>query len=176
MTAQTADQWFEAQMAARKYACELSEGHRRCLRILAATITHPSGLYNLPTAGALVDSISLWPGGAVAVLLRGELATFDNDQLTRLVLAAHQDLVRVAVRPWLSHQDEGRAQLIARHLCSEYGEDDRYIAWDDPTVGHGVMEVTLHPRQASGRRHERHPGLTDLAVLAEKPRCGQTDP
>ena len=147
-----AAEWF-----ARNDSRPLEDGHKVCLDVLEA-LTEPSGIYNLPTVTLPPAAIALWPYGALSILVHGELATFDGDRLTRLVLAAHAKRVRVAIRPWRHHLDRTRAEAIAAWMNSEH---DGGYRWDDDAVGLGVMEITLHPRKPKtdgASRWEYHPG------------------
>lgn len=156
--------WFVRNLAADGRPHDLTDDHLRCLDALVA-ITTPSGLYNLPTPIKVTEAVSLWPHGAVSVLLNSELATYDSDALTRLVVMAHRLHVRVAVGAWHPHQDQERAELMAqayRDSAEDYGYDTD-MEWDDPALGTGCYELTVHPRKAeSEHRFAKHPGLTDL--------------
>jgi hypothetical protein len=79
--------------------------------------------------------------------VRGDLATFDFPELTRLVLAAHRHAVRVGVS----------AQFY------------RYVSTDDEEVTGpaACLRLTLHAREHDGESGwERHPTLADLAEQA----------
>lgn len=64
-----------------------------------------------PDQQACLASLAEWAGGernlpsvtpfgqGLAIHHTGDLATFDNDALTRLVLIAHRDAVRVEIQP-----------------------------------------------------------------------------
>lgn len=148
----SAAEWF-----VRNDPRPLEDGHKVCLDVLEA-LTEPSGIYNLPTVTLPPAAIALWPYGALSILVHGELATFDDDRLTRLVLAAHAKRVRVAISPWRHHLDRTRAEAIAAWMNTEH---DGGYRWNDDAVGLGVMEITLHPRKpkADGAsRWEWHPG------------------
>lgn len=54
------------------------------------------GIYNLRVSW---KKVALWPLGVEFVLGQHELATFDYNQLTRLVLVAHENSVRLSVSP-----------------------------------------------------------------------------
>lgn len=76
----------------RRVKTELSPAHRRCVTVAAAISR--GAVYNIPTnwSRALFE-----PWGGVRLTLNCELSTFDFDNLTALVLAAHQHAVRVAL-------------------------------------------------------------------------------
>lgn len=134
----------------------LTDEQRRCVRVLAAGL---GNIYNLPTPLAVVESIDLCHPIGVSVLLVGTMSTTDDDRLTRLVLAAHREHVRVQLGPWVAHHDERRTAAI----CESY-EREHDIEVDPDTVGAGVMELWLHARQPEGDTYRRHPGLPDLAA------------
>lgn len=168
-------EWFGRQLDCRngRSSAELNAGHAACLAVLA-TLPAPSGLYNLPTPVGITDAVTLHPSGALSVLLHGELATFDADGLTRLVLAAHKHQVRVSVSAWVSHLDRRRARIVARDV-SEMAELDPPLAWDDPAVNDGLLLVRCTPRsEAEADRLMRpHPTYADLAMrLIEPTRAG----
>lgn len=160
MSATDAAEWLVRNYAAREQmggpkAPEVTDDNRRCLNTLAA-LTVPSGLYNLPTPGPVLDAIELWSNGGVSVILRGEFSTYDSDRLTALVVAAHWDHVRVSLSPWLYHQDEPRARLLAEHLTHEYGYQ---VEWDALTTP--LIEVTLHPRKPDAEGRADHHQFTE---------------
>lgn len=141
--------WFARQFETPP---DLTEGHRRCLRVLSSV----APLYNIATPCHITDAVSLWPLGGVSVITSEELATYDAAALTRLVVAAHRDHVRVAVKVWAPHLDPIRAALVVQWYRDEYEIDT--------SVDHlRALEITLHPRTADGGPYERHPGLGALA-------------
>lgn len=155
--------WFIRNMEVVGRSTDLvDEGHLRCLDTLGA-ITEPSGLYNLPTPIGVVDSVEFFPGG-ISLLTTGDYSTHDFDRLTRLVLRAHENYVRVSFSPWLHHMDESRAKLVADFKTNEYGYMDP-LHWSDPQVAVGIMEIMLHVKHPPGdgkHRWETHPGLEEL--------------
>lgn len=169
--------WYVRNMRVSEPDFEISDDQRRCLNTLAA-ITAPSGLYNLQTPCSVTKAISLWPGGGVSVLVGASLATHDFDQLTNLVLAAHQNYVRVQIGPWSAHLDEERRHAVVdeRNGYASEGwvpsddDDECPDLWDvgSPEVGAGIMEIVLHARTAQADSSwGRHPGLDDLIKRAE---------
>jgi len=71
---------------------DLNDFQRVCVEILVRSFR--SGVYNLPVYWKTV----VWSDKSVRfTLARVELSTFDFDRLTRLVLAAHEYRVRIAV-------------------------------------------------------------------------------
>lgn len=160
--------WFVSNMRYTDPEFSISDEQRRCLNTLAA-VTAPSGLYNLPTRCSVMDAFDFFPGG-LSVLLGGDMATHDFGQLTNLVLAAHQNYVRVQIGPWNPEHDLERSQAIADELNGywlESGDEAPYDA-DSPEVGLGVMEIMMHARHAE---HEHrwgvHPGLEQLIAKAQ---------
>lgn len=141
--------WFARQFETPP---DLTEGHRRCLRVLSSV----APLYNIATPCRITDAVSLWPLGGVSVITSEELATYDAAALTRLVVAAHRDQVRVAVKTWAPHLDMARAAIVVQWYRDQYEIET--------TVDElRALEITLHPRTANGGPSERHPSLGDLA-------------
>lgn len=153
--------WLERQYKANGTPTTLTEGQRRCVEVLSSL----GALYNLHVPLGVTESIELHPH-YVSVLLRGEVATTDLDGLTRLVLAAHQHHVRVAIKPWASHLDPVRAKLIVEDYREEYDIEV------DPDTIPGIMEVFLSQRQSEGDTYTLHPGLDDLIAAATKMKEG----
>ena len=156
-------EWFARQLDSRpgRGSGELSDGHARCLDVLAS-LTYPSGLYNLDTPVAVTDAVALRPDGGLSVLLHGELATFDNDRLTRLVVAAHKHRVRVAAGARPPPPAGGRPRTAARP-APDRGEWAPPLDWDDPAVAEGLIEVSCIP---AGGGRMLHPGLRDFVGVA----------
>jgi len=152
--------WFSSNLAAAGRPHELTTGQRRCLNVLQC-VTAPSGLYNLSCGGNVLDMVRLEHDNRVSTLFVSDLSTYDNSGLTRLVIAAHQHLVRVTISPWHPHLDETRARARAEHLTREY-EFIEPIEWDAAMVGVGVMEIALDARDATPNWHDRHPDILDL--------------
>lgn len=67
------------------------EEYERCERVLASVHKMHNWRHVATKAGIVRHD---W---MVEVRMRGELATFDGDEMTRLVLAAHREYVRVSV-------------------------------------------------------------------------------
>lgn len=75
----------------------LTDFHRKAIGILVRSFR--TGVYNLPINWERARlSGGKWPTLSVNIRCDG-LATWDFDQLTRLVLAAHDECVRVQVAP-----------------------------------------------------------------------------
>ena len=73
-----------------------------------------------------------------------QLSTFDGSELTRLVRAAHEHRVRVAI---------SSGAVLA---WSEFHHDGRI------PVPHHCLEIQLTPRSEAGSNFERHPGMEAL--------------
>lgn len=63
----------------------------RCMRVLRSVRADHNWRHYTTQAGIIRTA---WD---VEVHVRDEMATFDNDELTKLVLAAHQERVRVSI-------------------------------------------------------------------------------
>lgn len=70
-----------------KQEIELTDDQRFCVDVLAV---YARGHHHLP-------KVTKW-GGGVAINWNGDLATFDFDGLTRLVLLAHANAVRIEIK------------------------------------------------------------------------------
>lgn len=159
----SAADWLERNLAAAGQPVTLSEGQRRCATVLGA-VTAPSGLYNLPTPCGVVDAIGLWTDG-MDVLLFDQLATYDRPELTRLVVAAHEHCVRVAISPWRFHTDERRARLVHEWAWCEAGEEvPEFDPEVPPPVSALVLSLTARVPGAESW-HDRHPSASDLIAL-----------
>lgn len=76
------------------YRPEMNDAEARCVNTLCSI----SAPYNLPFRNdAGWKKVTWLHGRGVAVVLNATLATFDFAELTRLVVAAHRNLVRVQV-------------------------------------------------------------------------------
>jgi hypothetical protein len=166
--------WFVSNKRYSVPDFAIDDDHRRCLNTLAA-LTAPSGLYNLSTPCPVIDAIKTYPWGGVSALIVSDMATHDFGQLTNLVLAAHQNYVRVQISPWRPHHDDReRAQAVVDERNGyilegfiPFDDDDEPDLYDvdSPEIGVSVIEITLHPKKAvaeSEHRWESHPGLEDL--------------
>ena len=84
-------QWVKDQQCYYKRPHELTADEERCVLVLCSL----GAPYNLPMDWQRVE----WRDHYIVVRLEGEeLATYDFDGMTRLVVAAHRHAVRVAVR------------------------------------------------------------------------------
>lgn len=145
----------------------LNEGQARAVDALCA-IAAP---YNLPLIGRgweqaahahdrdsdPDDIVELPPvelhDSFIIARLRGELATYDAADLTRLVLAAHDRAVRVSIRPelYLAVNYEDDLVELIRGEWTPTGEH--------PSAPAACLAVYLHPRQRGGSLFERHPTI-----------------
>lgn len=88
-------------------------------------------------------------GGLEVILPHRELATSDSGDLTGLVLMAHQERCRVAIRPWAPQP-------------AEFAAPDE---WTSEGSAAGLC-ISITPRQAEGHPFTTHPSLIDLADRA----------
>jgi hypothetical protein len=81
----------------QNYGIAMNADQERCLEVLCAL----GPLYCLEhhLVGKRTDRFELLQPNGLAVRFRGDLATFDADALTRLVVRAHAKCVRVAISP-----------------------------------------------------------------------------
>jgi hypothetical protein len=149
-------EWLERNLKAAGKPRSLTDDESRCVEVLASI----ARLYNLHTPLSITESIE-FSGGGLSVLVSSELATYDDSALTRLVLAAHEHAVRVAIAPWLPHLDEERASIIAADFFAEHG----WVLDHDHI--HGIMEIRLSPRSpgVTDQCWDGHPTLADLASI-----------
>jgi hypothetical protein len=161
-TATTHDQdvqWLEANLSRGGAPVVLTDDQQRCVAVLASVWA----LHNLHMPAPHKESIRLHSRG-LSVLIHSNLATYDGDHLTRLVIAAHQHRVRVQISPWLPWIDVERAQAVRAHILTELVEDFDLVNTNE--VGFpSVLEVGLWARSSTGHMFERHPGITDLVGL-----------
>ena len=161
-----ANDWFARQ------GWYLDADTERCLAVLTEGLGSP---WNWPTMVGTTDGV-LVNGerptrhregcGHVSVLCRRALATFDDQGLTGLVIAAHVAHVRVFINPWVA-TDDPRAVHVAEHLRAEYDLDlDPTDEADLTSIASGLFEVVCSPRQPTGDLYTRHPGVLDLVELA----------
>jgi hypothetical protein len=158
-----AAEWFERQFLGNPPT--ITDDHRRCLEVLAAV----APLYNIVTPCPITEAVELWANGGVSIITSEELATFDAGALTRLVVAAHRDLVRVAVRCWSPDRDEERAALVVADYRRQYDVDL------DP---HSLraLEITLQPRNPftpGASCWDWHPDAATLAATAIQAHCAE---
>lgn len=186
VTRSAACQWLTSCYRHHGQQLELTDGTARCVD----TLTAISAIYNLQVLGGQItpDTVQVTPR-FVSVLYTGDLCSYDNDSLTRLTLAAHQQAVRVQIGVWHPDNDIERAVRLCvagtvahltEHGCFET-DDDRdaavaaavadieaaeYDIARHGTVNLSCIELVLHPRDPAGtHRFDRHPTLADLGDL-----------
>lgn len=151
--------WVEAQ-----FGCEVPDDIARCIEVMSA-VRSPHNWW--PAGGWRTAAADFGPLGTsnMTVELHGvrafkhavyaerynlwvhvdhQLSTFDGSELTRLVRAAHEHHVRVAISPG------------AVLTWSEFHHDGRI-----PVPRH-CLEIQLTPRSEAGSNFERHPGMEAL--------------
>lgn len=158
VTTTTNAEWLETTMSRDGDYIEFTPSQARCVDVLASL----GPLYNLVVPGrCLADAVRLHHRG-FSILISSDLSTFDDDSLTRLVVAAHRHTVRVGVAPWRPHLDTNRAGAVRARIAADLAADGIDVDVDDVCVD--ALELTFHAR-TPGASHlfERHPGTADLA-------------
>lgn len=151
----TAIEWLQRNLSySLDMEIKFTSDQERCVAVLSSI----ARLHNLNIPTTVHKSVTV-EDGFVSCLINGELATYDDSALTRLVIAAHAHAVRVAVVPWVSHLDDRRSAAIAAHYLYEH------VIEIDPDAIPGIMEVRLSARRpgaVEGAVWEGHPMMRDL--------------
>lgn len=155
----------------------LTDDQARCVRVLCS-LAQP---YNLPLIGnGWQDAVDYEPYRAphdepvalpavefgpswVFVRTFAPMSTFDFNNLTRLVVAAHAEAVRVevAAETYLAVDQESFLTEYD-HETGEWVETNEH-----PSHVAACLTIRLHPRQREGSLHERHPTMAEaLAAQA----------
>lgn len=100
--------------------------YERCVAVLESVHRLHNWRHYATKAGVVRDPWNVW------ITFRGDLATFDGDELTRLVLAAHQHRVRASINAYGFHYM--RLQLSPR------AERGSLFEWH-PGLGHLAERV-----------------------------------
>lgn len=167
----TAVAWVE-----RNTGRTLTDDQARCARVLCAL----AAPYNLPLiGGGWEDAVDYEPYrnqhdepvplppvefGPAWVFARifSPLASFDFDNLTRLVVAAHAEAVRVELDAE-TYLAVDRDSFLTKY-DSETGE---WVETDEhPSHVAACLTIRLHPRQREGTLYERHPTMADVLGAA----------
>lgn len=187
MSSDPESQWisYSAEWVAGVTGRTLTEGQQRAVTVLATTASN-GAIYNVPLIGSWQDAADYnidseyWDDDDdlhlqqltppvefherfVIARLAGELATFDGSQLTRLVVAAHEHAVRVAVSARTVLVEDDQSFLWEQKGSgnkAEWVETDRH-----PRYRQACLEVMLHPRQREGSTWERHPSIEQVLGL-----------
>lgn len=142
-----------------------TDDHRRCVTVLEAGLGR---LHNLAVPGGdLADAVEVHRNG-LSVLVESSMSTFDTDELTRLVVAAHQHRCRVELRPWHPWADERRARRVAAAVLSQL-TDNGFGDMTEPDELFGTLaaiDILITAREADGDLYTAHPGLDRLAAFA----------
>ena len=112
----TNTEWVE-----RQTGIILTEGQSRCLETLCSIDRVYNVVHSL-AGGTLAEQLK-FDRHFLLVRYKSELATFDFDKLTRLVKAAHDNCVRVSIRPFsrfsmeimLHERTPGSSRAMERH-------------------------------------------------------------
>ena len=150
-------QWVKAN-----WGHDLNPDQLRCMETICAI----RAAHNLPIARLGLDNkpaVEVHPLYVAVTLVNADLATFDGEELTRLVRAAHANRVRIGIHPaLLVGKSRSFDSFESVRFAVHPGDDlERFITrgwW--PT---SAIRVQANPRQAEGHRFERHPGMEALA-------------
>lgn len=148
---------FAAMVSSPDDPVSLNDEQARCV----STLCSIAALHNLPFVARPENSVRFLPDG-FRVLLSTSLSTYDTDQLTRLVVAAHRDRVRVEVRVWAPHFDETWAVAVAADWAELNDVDIDVDELVDETFPVSALEIMFTARTADGDLYHRHPGLDEL--------------
>lgn len=154
--------WYQNAMNQAGTPIELNEGQERCLDTLCAI----DAIYNLDTPRPIPGGGVFATSWGVSCFYRGSLSTFDNDKLTRLVMAAHENCVRVELSPLRPLLVEPvRMSLIRDYLKFEAIDTLDIFTLTDEEIDQWMncMEIRLHPRDSGATStSRRHPPLGEL--------------
>jgi hypothetical protein len=106
-------------------APQLGEFHRRCCAILSKAFR--TGVYNLSIKWEKAEFRSVdHPFMTVTIYAGGGISTWDFDPMTRLVIAAHDECIRIDVEPVAHnylriymHQRQREGGMSSRHPTIE---------------------------------------------------------
>lgn len=147
------------QWVKRVMKIELTPDQLRCMDTLCS-IAAP---WNLPLVVVGLDnkpSIEV-RGRWVRAVLTCDLATFDGDSLTRLVKAAHRNLVRVDISSTICFS---KRRGVDDHVTFIPDAHDRARFVEGGWWPTNALEIYLHHRAASGPyKWSWHPGMEALA-------------
>lgn len=157
----------------------LTEGQKR----LVAVVRSLAPFYRLPTFDPLDETTGTWQfdkHGQLVIDIAGELATADGGELTRLVIAAHQHCVRVALYPKIVWRRDREAEC---HGCSCPDVDgwpgESCLANEEcdcdckELLEYPVMQMRLSARDPeSSSIMSGHPTATHLAANTERLQFG----
>jgi hypothetical protein len=109
----------------------------------------------------------IFGGRFVVVRITNGLSTWDFDDLTRLVLAAHRNAVRVDVAAEMYRAIDKDADLMERSDTGEW-----VATGDHPEYPQACLRIMLHARQREGGTAQRHPTIEEAVERhTAKPRA-----
>lgn len=149
---------------------DMTPERERAVQVLVEAFGPPRHWQAFPTVQLGVIGQGVGPG--LMLLTCREIGTYDVNEMTRLVIAAHRHQVRVSVRPWDPWLDEHEpwmprlAMYLRRHFRDEFGM--RRVEFSE-LFGRGVLAIMCQPYPEGSLMGRRHPDLGDLeAIVGEQ--------
>lgn len=154
-------EWLERHLSSARQTCELSPFARVVADLVGQTWR---GIYHLPSG-----MIQRWQGDRVELFLHGELATFDSNELTELVILCHERCIRLAIRPamvWQSSRDAGRDGVVREWNgmgFKQIGKNPSHYRMAVP-----ALRLTFTPRSRGTAEDAmmRHPTIDEAVARA----------
>ena len=131
----------------------LTADEARCIDTLAVIDT---GIYNVHSLGGW-EAVE-FRERSVTLHVHRSFSTFDSDHMTRLVIAAHRNAVRVDL-----HAVTVSVAWDGDDVMYRWDNDGLDGEWDEQGEMVGAMRLSLHARNPHGTHlFERHPNLHNL--------------
>lgn len=131
----------------------LSENARKTLIILSEVF---GGLHHLE--GSQLKIFDYQSSRYNQYLLKASLATFDNQQLTLLVIIAHDMAVRFEIQPDMLDQSDPYDLAYIKELVKDYSE---YGVTVKNFESGAYLRLLFHERTREGDYDKKHPTIED---------------